>query len=114
MLNSLDLLIIVFIAMAAIALIGLVLQFVSKKPLVQKIGFYSTAALGAILSFCNFESTPHTGLYDGQIFAGFAFGALAIAAVIFQFVKKDEKSFKIARLLAVAAALGGIFCTFFI
>ena len=114
MLTSFDLLIYAFIAMVAIALIGVVLQFAAKKPLAQKIGFYSTAALGAILPWCNFESTPHTGLYDGQIVAGFAFGALAIAAVIFQFVKKDEKSFKTARLLATAAALGGLFCTFFI
>lgn len=114
MLTSFDLLIYAFIAMVAIALIGVVLQFVSKKPLAQKIGFYSTAALGAILPWCNFESTPHTGLYDGQIVAGFAFGALAIAAVIFPFVKKDEKSFKTAKLLATAAALGGLFCTFFI
>lgn len=112
MLNSLDLLIIVFIAMVAIALIGLVFQFISKNSLVQKIGFFANAALAAVLAFCNFESTPLE--YGGDIFAGFAFGALAIAAVIFQFVKKDEKSFSVARILAAVAVLGGLAVTFLI
>lgn len=112
MLNSLDLLIYVFIAMVVIALIGLVLQFVSKNPVIQKTGFFANAALAAVLAFCNYESTPLE--YGGEIFAGFALGALAIAAVILQFVKKDEKSFKIARILTAVAVLGGLGVTFLI
>lgn len=112
MLNSLDLLIYVFIGFAAVAILGIVLQFISNNKTVQRAGLYASFLVAAVLSFCNLESTPVA--YASDIFAGFGFAALAVAAIVLQFVKKDEKSFKIARILSVIAVLGAIFCTFII
>ena len=112
MLNSLDLLIYVFIGFAVVGLLGAVLPFISKNRTVQRIGLIGSAILTAVLGFANLESTPIG--YGGDIFAGFAFAVLAIAAVIFQFVKKDEKAFKLARILSAVSILGGLFCTFVI
>lgn len=112
MLNSLDLFVFVFVGLAVATILAIALQFISKNRLVQKIGFYTSSLLAVGLAFCNYESTPL--LYGGEIFAGFAFALLAIGAVIFQFVKKDEKSFKLARILSAVAVLGGMILTFVI
>ena len=53
MLNSLDLLIYVFIAMTVLSIIGVVLQFAVKNEKVKKGSFYFAAALGAVLSIFN-------------------------------------------------------------
>lgn len=112
MLNSLDLLIIVFIGLAVATIIGIALQFITKNKVIQKIGFYVSSVLATGLAFCNYESTPLE--YGSNIFAGFAFAALAIAAVVLQLVKKDDKALKLARILSVIALLGGMLVTFFI
>ncbi len=112
MLNSLDLLIYVFIGFAAVGLIGAVLPFISKNKIAQRAGLIGSALLTAVLGFANLESTPIS--YGGDITCGFAFAVLAIAAVVLQFVKKDDKAFKIARILSVIAVFGGMFCTFMI
>ena len=114
MLNSLDLLIYVFIAMTVLSIIGVVLQFAVKNEKVKKVSFYFAAALGAVLSVFKYLSTPHTGLYTGQIVIGFGLAALAIAAVVLQLVKKDEKSFKLARVLTTVSVIGGMISTFLI
>ena len=112
MLNSLDLLIYVAIGFAAAAIIALVLQFISKKPVVQKIGLFTSGVLAAVLGFTNFESTPAP--YYADIAAGFGFALLAIGAIVLYFKKKDSKGSLIARILSVAAVLGGLFVTFVI
>ena len=110
MLNSLDLLIYVFAGFAVAAILAIALQFITKNKIIQNIGFYTSSILAAGLAFCNLESTPIE--YMGDIVAGFSFAALAIGAVVFQFIKKDEKSFKLARILSAVAVLGGMICTF--
>ncbi len=112
MLNSLDLLIYVFFGMAILSIIGLVLQFAVKNEKLKKVSFYATSALGALLGIFKYLSTPHTGLYDGQIVVGFGLALLAIAAVVLQLVKKDEKSFKLARILTAVSVVGGMISTF--
>lgn len=112
MLNSLDALVIVFFGFAVCSILGLVLQFVVKNEKVKKAAFYFSAVLPVILAFCNYESTPH--YLTADIFSGFAFGVLAIGAVLFQLIRKDAESFKLARALMAAAVIGGFFCTFFI
>jgi len=114
MLNSLDALIIVFIAMAVLSIIGVVLQFAVRNEKIQKVSFYFAAALGAALGIFKYLSTPLTGLYTGQIVIGFGLAALAIAAVVLQLVKKDEKSFKLAKILTTVSVIGGMISTFMI
>ena len=112
MLNSLDLLIYVFIGFAAVGLIGSVLPFITKNKIAQRAGLIGSALLTTVLGFANLESTPLS--YGSDIFAGFLFAALAIAAMVLQFLKKDEKIFKIARILSAVSVLGGMYCTFMI
>ena len=112
MLNSLDLFIYAAIAFAVVAILGVALQFITKNKVVQKTGLIGSALLATILGFANLESTPLG--YGADIFAGFAFAALAIAAVVISFVKKDEKFSKIARILSVISVVVGLFCTFII
>lgn len=112
MLSSLDLLIYVFIGFAVVGLLGAALPFISKNKKVQRVGLIGSAILTTLLGFCNLESTPYG--YGGDIAAGFIFAALAIAAVVLQFVKKDDKTAKIAKVLSAVAVLGGMFCTFMI
>ena len=114
MLNSLDALIIVFITMAGLSIISVALQFIVKNKKLQKASFYLAAALGTVLSIFKYLSTPLTGLYTGQIVLGFALGALAIAAVVLQLVKKDEKSFQLAKVLTAVSVIGGMIGTFLI
>ena len=112
MLNPLDALVIVFFGFAVLSILGVVLQFIVKNEKLQKAAFYISAVLPVILAFCNYESTPF--YLAGDIGAGFALGVLSIGAVIYQKIKKDEKSFKLARILVTAAVIGGMALTFFI
>ena len=100
--------------MTVLSIIGVILQFAVKNEKVKKVSFYFAAALGAVLSVFKYLSTPHTGLYTGQIVIGFGLAALAIAAVVLQLVKKDEKSFKLARVLTTVSVIGGMISTFLI
>ena len=111
MLNSLDLLVYAAIGFAAIAIVGIALQFIGKNPKVQKAGSIFSAILASVLAFCNLESTPIE--YGLDIAAGFIFAAAAIAAVALSFAKNDKKA-KIARIASIIAVLGGLFCTFII
>ena len=110
MLNSLDLLIYVAIGFVVVAILALVLQFISKNPLVQKIGLVGSGALATVLSFCNLESTPLS--YSADVAAGFAFALLAIGATVLYFKKAVSKTALIARFLSVIAVAGGLFVTF--
>ena len=99
MLDNLDLLVIVFIAMAVLSILGLAIQFLVKNEKIQKVSFYFASVLGALLAVFKVMSTPLYSGYGGQVIIGLVLGALAIAAVVLQLVKKDEKSFKLARIL---------------
>ena len=112
MLNSLDLLIYAAIGFVVAAILALVLQFISKNKVVQKVGLIGSGVLATVLGFANFESTPVP--YYADIAAGFGFALLAIGAIVLYFLKKDEKSSLIARILSVVAVLGGLFVTFVI
>lgn len=110
MLNSLDLLIYVFIGFAAVSIIALALQFITKNDKLSKASLIFSAVLAVILSFCNLESTPTE--YMSDIIAGFGLATLAIAAVVLSFIKKDSKSLLVAKIMSVVAVLGTMYCTF--
>lgn len=113
MLNSLDALVIVFIAMAVLSILSVALQFIVKNKTLQKGSFYFAAILGVLLAVFEVLSTPPLG-FAGEIYLGIALGALAATAVIFQLVKKDERSFQIAKIFATVSVVGGMIGTFLI
>lgn len=112
MLNSLDLLIIVFLAIAVIGLLSLALLFLSKKPIVRRISTFLLAGLSLFLAY--------GGIYIG--ITGFPFqvavaaiaGIAAIVSVVLELAGKNEKSGVYARILSVAGLVLGMAAAFFI
>ena len=114
MLNFLDLLVIVFLAVAAFSLLSVVVMFVVKNPLVQKIslGLSILVSLGlaasylpSLLTFCFVE----------QFAAGILFALLGVGGGILAIVAKgDERKFLVARILAAASLVLGIINAFLI
>ena len=112
MLNSLDLLIIVFLATAVIGLLSVVLLFLSKKPLVRRICTFVLAGLSLFLAY--------GGVYIGltsfpfQVAVAVIAGIAAIASVALELAGKNKKSGKYARILSVAGLVLGLAAAFFI
>ena len=112
MLNSLDLLIIVFLATAVIGLLSLVLLFLSKKPLVRRIATFVLAGLSLFLAYGGI----YIGLSDFPLQTAVAVIAAiaAIVSVVLELAGKSEKFGKYARILSVAGLVLGLAAAFFI
>ena len=112
MLNSLDLLIVVFLTTAVIGLLALVLLFLSKKPLVRRISLFLLAGLSLFLSY--------GGVYIGlagfpvQVAAAVLGGLAAIASVAVELIGKSEQSGKLSRILSAAGLVLSTAAAFFI
>lgn len=107
MLNSLDLLVIVYLVMIAAGLLALSLMFLVRRPLVKKICFYIVSALGIY--------TASVGIRIGFVLfpVQVAFGVLAGLASIVSILlslkfRNDEKMWKVLRLLSAAALVVGL------
>ena len=114
MLNFLDLLVIVFLAAAAFALLSVVAMFVVKNPLVQKIslGLSVLVSLGLAVSYL---PSLLTFSFVGQFAAGILFALLGVGGGILATVAKgDEKKFLVARILAAVSLVLGIVNAFLI
>ena len=113
MLNFLDLLVIVFMVLAAASLLALCLMFLVRNPRIKKVCFYIVAALGIYAGSIGIRTG--TFLFPTQTAVGVIAAAVSIAAIVLVIVSKgEEKKFKIARLMAAAALLVGIASAFFI
>lgn len=108
--NSLDLLIILFLVLATFSLLALCLMWLVKKPLVRRICLVALASTGLYLAAMG----AYIGrfVFMGQTLAAIVLGAAAIAAVVLELVGKNEKTGLLARLLATASAVLGIFVAF--
>lgn len=107
MLNSLDLLVLVFMVMAALGALALALMFLMKNRVVRTVCLYITAALGAYLGGVGFYIGGWT--FFGKMVIGIlCIGAAIAAAVLGILAKRNEKLFTLARILAAAAAAIGI------
>lgn len=108
--NSLDLLIILFLVLATFSLLALCLMWLVKKPLVRRICLVALAGTGLYLAAMG----AYIGrfVFMGQTLAAIVLGAAAIAAVVLELVGKNEKPGLLARLLATASAVLGIFVAF--
>ena len=107
MFNSLDLLIVVVMALAASSLLALVLMFLIKHKTVQRVCFYIVVALGVYLGTVGFRINWPGFLFQVVLAVVLALGC--IAALILERCKKDcGKMFLIARILAAAGLLAGM------
>lgn len=112
MLNSLDLLVIVFLAVCGAGLLAACLLFLSKKPLFRRICLFVLAGLSLFLAY--------GGAYIGL--SGFPFqfavaviaGLAAVASVVLELAGKSEASSKWARILSAAGLVLGLAAAFFI
>ena len=112
MLNSLDLLIIVFLAIAVIGLLSLALLFLSKKPIVRRISTFVLAGLSLFLAY--------GGIYIGitgfpfQVAVAVIAGIAAIVSVVLELAGKSKKSDIFARIFSAAGLVLGMTAAFFI
>lgn len=107
MFTSLDLLVIVGLALATATLLSLCLMFLLKQRIGKKICLYTVSALTLCLSGIALE-IGIGGWFPGQIFFGILTAGAAITAFILDLVSKNsEKRAKIARFLAAGALLIG-------
>ena len=112
MLNSLDLLIILFLVVAVIALLSLCLLWLVKKPLVRRIALIGLSAVGLYLAAMGTYIGAVAG-FPVQLIAGIVLGAAAIAAVVLELRSKGAKAPLIARsLVSLSVVLGMVnaFC----
>ncbi|MBE6631637.1 MAG: hypothetical protein E7623_02925 [Ruminococcaceae bacterium] len=111
MLNSLDLLIIVFMGLTAASVLSSILMFVLKNRTAQRICLYLSAALGLFAAYGGIMiGFPY---FMGQFFAAVIFGLASVAAVVLERLSRgDEKLFLIARIAAAASLVLGICNTF--
>ena len=111
MLNSLDLLVIVFLGMAAVGLLSLSLMFLFKKTVPKRIGLYAAAVLGMVTAVVGVQLG--LSLVSGHLAVGALVGIASIASVVLERMSKgNEKKFGIARILAGAALVVGILNAF--
>lgn len=113
MLNFLDLLVIVFMVLAAVSLLALCMMFLVRNPRIKKVCFYIVAALGIYAGSIGIRTG--TSLFPVMTAIGVAAAAVSIAAIVLVATSKgNEKKFKIAQLMATAALIVGIVNAFLI
>lgn len=111
MLNFLDLLVIVFMALSAVSLLSLCLMFLVRNHRVKKICFFIVAALGVYAASIGIRIGG--SLFPLQTAIGAAAGLASIAAILLVLTRKgNEKRFRIARIIAAAALVIGLINAF--
>lgn len=104
MLTSLDLLIIVFIALSAAALLGTLLLFVLKKPIAKRIFLYFLTAV--TLLACVFNGLVAVSAYlPGKLALGVLLGAVAVAGVVLHHVGKKKYAPLTAQIMVAASTV---------
>ena len=112
MLTFLDLLIIVFMVLAAASLLALCLMFLVRNPRIKKVCFYIVAALGIYTGYVGVRIGQF--LFLGQTIVGILVALVSIGAIVLAIVSKgDQKKFKIAQLIATGTLIVGMLNAFF-
>ena len=107
MFTFLDLLVVVFMVVAASGLMASCLMFLTKKPVLRKVCFYIASALALYVGYVGVRIGG--SLFPVQSAIGIAVGIAAIAAVVMTLTGKgNEKKFMAARIIAAAALVIGI------
>jgi len=106
MLNFLDLLVIVFMVLAASSLLAVCLMFLVRNPKIKKGSFYVVVALGIYAASIGIRIGG--SLFPMQMAVGVAAGAASIAALVLERMSRgNEKKRKLAYILAAAALAVG-------
>ena len=109
MFTSLDLLVIVFMALAAATLLSLCLMFLIRHKTARRVFFYIASALGLYVSWVGFR-IGLGGQFPIQIAIGVLTAWMCVAAFVLERVcKGNNKAFLVARLISAAALLIGFF-----
>ena len=109
MFTSLDLLIIVFLALAAATLLSLALMFLTRNGTARKVCFYIASALGLYISWVGFR-IGLGGMFPIQMAIGVVTALMCIGAFVLERVGKgNSKLFLVARIFAAAALVIGLF-----
>ncbi len=107
MLTSLDLLVIVCMAVAALTLLSVSLMFLIKNKTAKKVFFYITTALGLFVSVAAFL-VGFSGFFPIQMAISLLTAWLSIAAIVVSIVcRKYKWTFLAVRLASVAALVIG-------
>ncbi len=102
MFTSLDLLIIVFMALAALTMLSLGLMFLLRNRTAQKVIFYISLLLGLYLSWIGFR-IGIGGFFAVQITVSIITALSCIGVFVWERVHKgNEKAFLIARFISAA------------
>lgn len=109
---ALGLLLVLFMVMSIISMMGLVLLFLLKGEKGQKAVFYFMAVWGMVIAWMTANSYP-TNYIKEQLIA-WAFGALAVIALLVQIFGKSERSFLTAKVLVAASVVLGMVALFVI
>ena len=113
MFTSLDLLIIVFIALAAVTLLSLCLMFLIRNKTARKVFFYIASVLGLYVSWIGFR-IGIGGLFSIQIVIGILTALMCVGAFVLERVSKgNNKMFLIARIISASALVLGFFNAIF-
>ena len=107
LLNSLDLLVIVFMVVAAVSLLSLCLMFLVRNPRIKKVCLYIVATLGIYTGYVGIRIS--SGFFPVQTAVGVIAAVAAIAAIVLSVIGKNkERNFKIARLVATGSLIVGM------
>ena len=113
MTTFLDLLIVVFMVIAALSLLALCLMFLVKKPVIRKVCFYIVVALGVCAAVIGARMGLGAFFFPVQAAVAILAGLAGIGALVLQIVgRKSEKFFLAARIIAAAALVVGILNAF--
>ena len=112
MLTSLDLLIIVVMALAAVSLLAVAGMFLVKNQKVKCVCFYIVSALAVYIGYVGCRIMLPTSLPLALL--ALALAAVSIGAIVLSLVKKDDgRMFRTAQIMSSAALLLGMVNAFF-
>lgn len=98
MLTSLDLLVIVFIVLAALTLLSLCLMFLLKNTVARRVFFYVLSVIGIYVSWIGFR-IGYGGYFPIQMAVGVLTAASFVGAFVLERVfRKNGKVFLISRI----------------
>lgn len=107
MFTSLDLLIVVVLALGAAGLLSLMLMFLVKNQRVRQVCLYVVAALGLYMGYVGFRI--HYPGFMPRMLVAVVLGLTALGAVVLERLgKTHEKKLHAARLLAAVAMVAGM------
>ena len=112
MLDSLALLVIVFMVMSVVSVLGVLLIFLAKNEKLKKGLLYFLSVWSMFIAFFSAQSLPP--YMTGGILLAWGIGALGAAAMIIQICGKKESRFAAARILAVISVVAGMIDCFLI